>query len=199
MANSPRQRLVLSAITLMCERGVHATGLTDLLTHSKTARASIYQHFPDGKSELMTEATYAAGRTISAMLEDLLATRSPASAIAGMIDYWKQVLTGSRYTMGCPILAAAQAATEPEVQVASSAVFATWVDKIAAAIADQNRDPTRARAVASLAVSSIEGAIAQSRSAKSTQPLDDVHTVLTRLIAAETPPDPADRPTEHAP
>lgn len=193
--NGPRERLLLSAISLMCERGVHATGLSDLLTHSRTARGSIYQHFPGGKSELMEQATYAAGRSIDAILGGLLATRDPASAIAGIIDYWKQVLTDSDYTMGCPILAAAQAGPdEPAVQAASAAVFATWVDKIAAALGSAGTEPDDAKAIASTAVSAIEGAIAQSRSAHSVQPLDDVRTALTRLIARTGPPTPLDTP-----
>lgn len=50
---------------------------------------------------------------------DLLATHSPVDVIAGIIDYWKQVLIGSDFTMGCPILAAAQAGpAEPAVQAA---------------------------------------------------------------------------------
>lgn len=187
MANGPRQRLLRSAITLMCERGVHATGLTDLLTHSKTARGSIYQHFPGGKSELMREATYAGGRTITALLEELLATRSPAAGLAGMIDYWKQVLTDSQYATGCPILAAAQAGpSEPEVQAASAAVFATWVDKIATALELAGAEAA-AKPIASTAVSAIEGAIEQSRSAGTIQPLDDVRAALTHLIEFAIP------------
>lgn len=188
MANGPRQRLLRSATTLMCERGVHATGLTDLLTHSKTARGSIYQHFPGGKSELMREATHAAGRTIAAVLEEQLATHSPAVAIAGVIDYWKQVLVDSHYVRGCPILAAAQAGPgEPDVQAASAEIFASWVDKIAAALESASVDPVTARSIASTAVSAIEGAIEQSRGARTIQPLDDVSVALTHLIEFAIP------------
>jgi TetR/AcrR family transcriptional repressor of lmrAB and yxaGH operons len=179
----PRERLLLSAIALMCERGVHATGLADLLDHSKTARGSIYQHFPGGKSDLMEQATYAAGRTISAVLDELLAARSPEDALAGMIDYWEQVLADSDYVTGCPILAAAQAGpSEPAVQVASATVFATWAEKLATALVDHGADPSEAAPLASLAVSSIEGSIAQCRAARSTQPLDDVRGVLIPLV-----------------
>lgn len=132
----------------MCERGVHATGLADLLDHGKTARCPIYQHFPGGKSDLMEQATYAAGRTISALLDEPLATRTPADAVAGIIDYWKQGPT----------------------------------EKITTTLVGHGADPTRAAQLASLVVSSVEGAIAQTRSAKSTRPLDDVRAVLIRLV-----------------
>ncbi|WP_280307149.1 TetR/AcrR family transcriptional regulator [Nocardia neocaledoniensis] len=184
----PKQRLLVSAITLMCERGVHATGLTDLLAHSRTARGSIYQHFPAGKSELFEQATYAAGRTITALLDDLLATRNPAEAIDGIIDYWEEALTSSDYTRGCPILAAAQAgAQEPSVQAASAVVFTTWTDRIATALRNADADPMNAKVIASTVVSAIEGAIAQSRGARSTQPLSDARVAMKLLIASVIP------------
>lgn len=187
-SSGPRKRLLLSAIALMCERGVHATGLADLLAHSDTARGSLYQHFPGGKIELMEQATLAAGRSIDAMLDHLLATRDPAQVVDGLIDNWKQVLTASDYTMGCPIMAAAQAGPrEPSLQAASAAVFATWVDKIAAALTDAGVEPVTANSVASMAISAIEGAIAQSRSAHTTDPLDDVRIGLTCLIESAVP------------
>ncbi|MFC7754745.1 TetR/AcrR family transcriptional regulator [Tsukamurella soli] len=109
MPDGPRQRLLTAAMELMCERGVHGTALTDLLDLSGTARGSVYQHFPDGKSQLMTEATRVAGRWLGAMLDDLLATRAPADALTGMVDYWRETLVGSDFQRGCPVLAAAQA------------------------------------------------------------------------------------------
>lgn len=191
--DGPRERLLRSAIALMCERGVHATGVADLLDHSRTARGSIYQHFPGGKSELMEQATYAAGRTIEALLDRLLAQGDPASAVAGIVDYWDEVLLGSDYVMGCPILAAAQAGPqEPGVQAAACAVFATWADMIATALISTGVEPTAARSIASTSISAVEGAIAQSRSARSTRPLHDVRVALTALIASLDATPPAD-------
>ncbi|MFD4785450.1 hypothetical protein ACFWNH_31005 [Rhodococcus qingshengii] len=131
----------------------------------------------------MEQATYAAGSTINALLDELLATRGPAGAIGGIVDHWKQVLTASDYAMGCPILAAAQSGPgEPTVQAASAAVFATWVDGLAIALVDSGIAPAATRSLASMSVSAIEGAIAQCRSARTTQPLDDVRAALTSLI-----------------
>ena len=186
--DGPRERLLRSAIALMCERGVHATGVADLLAHSRTARGSIYQHFPGGKSELMTEATVSAGRYMDALIDRLLAEGEVAAAIDGLIDHWQRVLTDSDYVRGCPILAAAQAGpTEPAVQAASAAVFAGWVERIATALVAAGAEPSPARSVAGTTVSCVEGAIAQSRSARSVQPLDDVRLALRRLVEATLP------------
>ena len=69
MTAGPRERLIDSTIALIRRRGVHATGLTDLLNHSGTARQSIYQHFPGGKAELVEHATKEAGRQMVDLLD----------------------------------------------------------------------------------------------------------------------------------
>lgn len=184
----PRQRLLTSAIALMCERGVHATGLADLLEHSGTARGSVYQHFPRGKSELMTEATYLAGRHITRQMETLLESHEPAGAVAAFIDDWVSILTVSEYEQGCPIVAAAQAgSSEPEIQNAAAKVYADWIERLAASLTQRGAGPAEARTLSSLAVSAIEGAITQSRSGKSVTPLLEAKAVLVPLFTRETP------------
>lgn len=182
MAQGPRERLLTSAIALMCERGVHATGLTELLQHSGTARGSIYQHFPGGKSDLMEQATYAAGRFISRLITSLLETKSPDEALVGLIDYWIYELHSSDYSRGCPILAAAQSgAGEPAIQAAAASVFNDWADQVTEALVGLGVSRAQAEPLASLAISSIEGAITQSRARRSTQPLEDLKAVLAPL------------------
>lgn len=182
MSQGPRERLLTSAIALMCERGVHATGVSELLAHSGTARGSIYQHFPGGKSDLMEQATLAAGRFMSRMIASLLETRSPEDALDGLIDYWIDVLTESDYVRGCPIIAAAQSGpSEPAILQAAAAVFHDWRDQITETLTAQGVSRLQAEAVASLAISSVEGAITQSRAAKSTKPLEDLKSVLVPL------------------
>jgi len=76
--NGPRDRLISNSIAMVQERGVHATGLSDLLRRSSTARNSIYQHFPGGKTELMVAVTDAAGASAAARI-DSLAGRTDAA------------------------------------------------------------------------------------------------------------------------
>lgn len=181
--DGPRERLLHSAVTLMCDRGVHATGLADLLAHSHTARASLYHHFPGGKIELMTEATRSAGAVITDLLDRLSAGRDPAESVDAIVGYWKYRLVDSDYRRGCPILAASQAGPEATaVRDAAAEVFAAWVEKISATLAGPGFTLATARSVASTIVSSVEGAIARSRSARSTAPLDDVAGSLRTML-----------------
>ncbi|QRY52961.1 TetR/AcrR family transcriptional regulator [Mycolicibacterium septicum] len=179
----PRERLIQSAIELMREYGVHATGLSDLLERSSTARGSIYQHFPAGKTELMEQATLEAGRIITARIEQLTEALPAEDVIGAFIGGWKQNLIDSDFTGGCPIVAAAQAGPDAlTVREASAAVFADWARVIAASIASKGVDAATAASLGSFIVSSLEGAIIQCRSARSLQPLDDAGAGLMLLL-----------------
>ncbi|MFI6224175.1 TetR/AcrR family transcriptional regulator [Nocardia salmonicida] len=180
----PRERLIRSAILMMREHGVAATGLTDLLAHSKTARGSIYLHFPGGKSELMEQATLHAGQQITAMIEALIAaSSSPAEVVVGLVEVWKQILETSSFTAGCPIVAAAQSGSDsPTVQEASATVFGDWTSRLADFLRSTGMDSAAAASIGSVIISTIEGAIIQCRSTKSLQPLDDAGTNLVKLL-----------------
>ncbi|MFD4443903.1 TetR/AcrR family transcriptional regulator [Nocardia sp. NPDC058519] len=180
----PRERLIRSAILMMREHGVAATGLTDLLAHSKTARGSIYLHFPGGKSELMEQATLHAGQQISAMIGALVTeSSSPAEVVLGLVEVWKRVLETSSFTAGCPIVAAAQSGSDsPTVQAASATVFADWTRRLADYLISAGTDSAAAASISSVIVSTIEGAIIQCRSVKSLQPLDDAGANLVKLL-----------------
>lgn len=183
MTQGPRQRLLSSAIDLMCERGVHATGLTELLERSGTARRSIYQNFPGGKSELMEQATQAAGRHITRQLEQFLKTGSEAG-VEAVIDDWISSLLETNYARGCPINAAAQAGpVEPSVQAAAAEVFTAWKNQFVAAFARSGIAHETAEMVADVTISTIEGAIVQCRASRSTTPLVNAKKALIPLIS----------------
>ncbi|MGV0810861.1 TetR/AcrR family transcriptional regulator [Mycolicibacterium boenickei] len=179
----PRERLIQSAIELMREYGVHATGLSDLLKRSNTARASIYQHFPAGKAELMEQATLEAGRIITARIRELTQALPTEDAIGAFVAGWKRNLADGLFTAGCPIMAAAQAGPDAlAVREASAAVFADWSRALADSIESKGVDAATAASLGSFIVSSLEGAIIQCRSSRSLQPLDDASTSLMLLL-----------------
>ncbi|WP_187774308.1 TetR/AcrR family transcriptional regulator [Lolliginicoccus suaedae] len=185
VVGGPRNRLITSAIELMCERGVHATGLAELLERSGTARRSIYQHFPGGKSELMEQATRAAGQHIVRQLEGFFARGTPESGVEALIDDWIASLRSTGYARGCPILAAAQAGPdEPAIQAAAAEAFTVWNNQFFEAFVASGTPREAAAVIADITVSTVEGAIVHSRALRSTTPLANARTMLVRLIAA---------------
>ncbi|WP_309234552.1 TetR/AcrR family transcriptional regulator [Nocardia sp. XZ_19_385] len=182
MPAGPRERLLESAIELVREQGVPGAGLAALLERSNASRNSLYQHFPSGKAELVAEATKVAGERMSAVFDRVTATGTPDQWLAGLVGWWKKALRNSDYAAGCPVVSAALAEAEPGVQAAAGVVFDDWNDRLATALAAEGVPADRARALASLVLSAMEGAIVQARAMKSVRPLDDVQETLGPLL-----------------
>src|SRR6202007_3271412 len=67
-----RARMVRSAATLIRERGIHGTGLRQVVAHSSGPRGSLGRFFPGGKTQLMTEAIDVALVELFGDLEQML-------------------------------------------------------------------------------------------------------------------------------
>jgi TetR/AcrR family transcriptional repressor of lmrAB and yxaGH operons len=184
--SGPRDRLIANAIAMVQERGVHATGLSDLLRRSAAARNSIYQHFPGGKSELMVAVTETAGnRTASAI--DLLvgSAADPAGVVSGIIANWVAEMERTDFGTGCPIAAAALAGPdEPEITAAAARAFLLLQERVSMALIAAGSNAESARSLASFSVSAIEGALLQSRALRSVAPLRDVEAELLGRFSA---------------
>ena len=192
----PRVRLVNTALTLVSQHGFADAGLAELTAHSKASRNSLYQHFPGGKAELVETSTSLAGRRLLRYIDAATAKGDPYAWIDRFIELWKRVLVRSDYQVGCPVLAAALADGEPRVQAAATAVYTECEEKVAASLVRYGAESTGARAFASMLMSAIEGAVARSRAARDTAPLNDVrvsvHILLSAILAdlpALTDPD----------
>ncbi|WP_280409617.1 TetR/AcrR family transcriptional regulator, partial [Nocardia brasiliensis] len=84
----PRARLIESAIQLVREQGVHAAGLAALLDRGKASRNSLYQHFPEGKSELVATATTVAGERHAPGVENITPSRPAPQWEGGVLGWW---------------------------------------------------------------------------------------------------------------
>ncbi|TCP53567.1 TetR family transcriptional regulator [Tamaricihabitans halophyticus] len=184
----PRERLIDSAITLMRQRGVAATGLADLLEHSSTARQSIYQHFPGGKGQLLTEATRVAGQRTESLIEACTATLSPAEWVHALVDMWQEALESTDYRDCCPMLAAALADPDiPDLQAIVRAVFGNVRDRIGQALVRHGVPAEQVDSLSSFLLSCLEGAIIQDRVGRTTEALEHARTHLTELLARHVP------------
>lgn len=179
----PRDRLVTSAIELVRRKGVAGTGLTELLEHSGAARRSIYQHFPDGKAELIETSTRAAGEFMTARLAALVDAQPTADALRAFVGQWKELIADSGHESGCPVVGAALGRSDaPGAADAAGAAFADWARVLAASLRRDGVADGAAESLATLAVSSIEGAIVLSLAGRSTKPLDQVCGHVVELI-----------------
>jgi AcrR family transcriptional regulator len=176
--------MIQSAALLMRERGVEATSFSDVLDHSGAPRGSIYHHFPDGKAQLVEEATAYAGDFIAAGLAAALVRKDPVAALRTFTDGWLGILRESDFAAGCPVVAAAVDGDRiPGARDAAGAAFDRWQRLLAEAIESHGVAAARAERLATLAVASIEGGVVLSRAQRSTAPLERVADELLALAA----------------
>jgi len=180
---TPRNDMVHSAIQLFREKGIEATKLTDVTTHSNAPRGSIYHYFPDGKQQLAEEATRLAGTTMDEMLSIGLTETGPVPTLKAVIALFRGQLTTSYFTAGCPVAAASLGGENyRSARLAADESFTSWEVTIAAALWRRGIDQGRAQSLATAALAMIEGALLLCQAQRSTRALDRVETELITTV-----------------
>jgi AcrR family transcriptional regulator len=186
---SPRERMVISAALLIRERGAQPTAIADVLEHSGAPRGSAYHYFPGGRTQLLCEAIDYAGEYIAARIAD---AKSGLDVLDDLIANYRRQLVRSEYRAGCPVVAVAVEAGDPDRQEQATpvidraaAVFARWTDLIAQRLVADGVSAPRADELAMLSTTAIEGAIVVARASRDLKPLDLVHGQLRDLVQAE--------------
>lgn len=188
MAVSPRERMVISAALLIRERGAHPTAIGDVLKHSGAPRGSAYHYFPGGRTQLLCEAVDYAGQYLTDRLAE---APSALHALDGLFDTYREQLRDSDFRAGCPVVAVAVEAGDPdkpeqsaEVIARAGAAFTRWQEVIAERLVADGVPGAQARALAMLVLSSFEGALVVARATRDLTALDEVHRQLRSMIEA---------------
>ena len=87
----PRERMVRSAMALICVQGVSGTGMRQVVEHAGAPRGSLQHYFPQGKEQLVKEALALAGRAASrsARPRDGGSPARPSDVLATMVGAWR--------------------------------------------------------------------------------------------------------------
>jgi AcrR family transcriptional regulator len=185
----PRERMVRSAMALICVRGVNGTGLRDVVRHADAPRGSLQHYFPEGKEQLVGEALALAGRTASRTVRRLQERDGeirPSDVFAAMVGAWRGWLTETDYALGCPVVATvADAVTvTPGLRAAAAETFEVWQASVADVLASAGVPAERTVPLAALLLSALEGAIVMCRARHDLAPLDTVLAELGPLLDA---------------
>jgi hypothetical protein len=102
-------------------------------------------------------------------------------------DLWRTVLHDSEFAAGCPVLAATlEGDRTPGARDAARDAFQQWQGLHAEILQRAGIRAERARSLASIAVSAIEGGIILARAQRSNAPLervvDELHTLLRDAV-----------------
>lgn len=175
--------MIEAAAVLMRERGVEATSFSEVVARSGAPRGSIYHHFPGGKAQLIEEATRYAGDFTASGLVHALDQDDPLAAVRGFKAFWVKLLRRSDYAAGCPVVAASlEGERSPGAREAAAAAFSGWEVALSAALERRGVPRGRARSLATLVITSIEGAVVVARATQSAAPLERVAGELEQLL-----------------
>jgi AcrR family transcriptional regulator len=179
-----RERMVASTALLVRERGARATSIDDVLAHSGAPRGSVYHHFPGGRRQLLGEAIDFAGGYIAARIEG---AADPLEMLDALVRDYRDQLVRSGFRAGCPVVAVAVEAGDPDSDLHehAGAAFERWQGLLEGRLTGQGVGAERAAELAVLVIASIEGAIVMARARRDARPLDDVHRRLRALLRAE--------------
>ena len=180
-----RQRMLTSAVELLRERGAAGVTIDAILSRSNAPRGSVYYHFPGGRNQIMSESLGMAGDLITSIINDS-AEKGPLATLHTFGRFWTHVLRDSDYAAGCPIVAAAVGGSPEDQHLAPqvASIFTDWHEALRRALENDGVAPARAARLARTSVAAIEGAVILARSARSTEPVDDVITELEALLAS---------------
>jgi AcrR family transcriptional regulator len=183
----PRARMVFSAAQLIRRDGVTATGLRDVAVHAGAPRGSLQHYFPGGKEQLVNEAVEWAGRYASTRIDRFVAAMSrptPGGLFAAMVRQWTDEYGTAGFERGCPVAAATVdcADSVTSTRDAAAAAFAAWRRPIIRELTAMGVPSRKAGGLATLMISSLEGAVLMARAERSVRPLRTVARELAPYL-----------------
>ena len=183
----PRDRMVYSAAQLVRERGVYATGVRDVVDRAGAPRGSFQHYFPGGKDQLVSEALLWSGEFAAqwvASYVDGARRPTPSGLFTHMVSQWKSEFSSRGFGRGCPVNAAAAdlAGGDSAVNAPLREALAGWEGAIVAALVRMAIPTRRARRLATLMLSALEGAIMLARVHQDVRPLTTVAAELGPLL-----------------
>jgi AcrR family transcriptional regulator len=183
----PRERMVFTAAQLLRRGGVATVGMRETAAQALAPRGSLQHYFPGGKEQVVNEAVAWAGQYAASRVPRFLAALeqpSPSALFAAMVQQWTDELLEAGTLAGCPVAAATtDCAQEIEsTRTAAAEAFACWLTSVTEALTAMDVPPVRAEPLATLMVSTLEGAILIARAEGSPRALATAARELAPLL-----------------
>jgi TetR/AcrR family transcriptional repressor of lmrAB and yxaGH operons len=185
-----RARLAASMLELIQTSGYSGTGLNAVIEHAAAPRGSVYFHFPDGKEGLGVAAVELAAQQFETLIaEAAVSAGGPAAAARAAIDALATIVGESDFRLGCPVsvVTLEMGAESERLRQACALAFESWISPTAAFLEASGLAPDDARSLATVVVSTVEGAVIVSRAMRSIQPLTSAADVVAELLDHRCP------------
>jgi TetR/AcrR family transcriptional repressor of lmrAB and yxaGH operons len=184
-----RTRLINAMTAALQKRGLHGSGLTELLAAAQAPKGVLYHHFPGGKTELAVAAVNATVERLCLMLDERMAGNDPACALMAWIDGAQKRMAASGYENGCPLatIALETTAADVEIRAALGAGFERIRVRMRDGLVGAGYAPAAAGALAALLLAAYEGGLLQARAAGTPEPMNLVGEALLSLLTLHRP------------
>lgn len=180
-----RDRIVAATIELFRRRGYNGTGLKEVTTTARATTGSLYHFFPGGKTNLAKDVLLESGAAYGEIWE-LIADEATdtATAVTAFFAGAAEALVEDDYIDICPIgmVASEVASTEPVLREAADAVFAGWIEGVAARLRAEGVAAAEADELAGTVVATLQGAFTLARVRRDPEPLHAAGRHLSALV-----------------
>jgi TetR/AcrR family transcriptional regulator, transcriptional repressor for nem operon len=163
------ERIVMAAMDLFLRKGYGSTSIAEVLQHADVNAGSLYHFFP-GKQDLLLAVldTYHSGIRELLLEPAWRGVADPIERIFALLACYRDALTQTDCTYGCPIGSLALELHEPDPPVRRrlAANFSAWVEAIVECLdAAAERLPPRIdrQALAEFVLTTMEGGVMLSR------------------------------------
>jgi TetR/AcrR family transcriptional regulator, transcriptional repressor for nem operon len=174
-----RDRIVFSAMMLFARKGYQSTSVADILHDAGVNAGSLYHFFP-GKQDVLLAVLDAYLHGIDPMLLQPAwkGVSDPIERVFALLEHYRNHLVQTDCTYGCPIGSIALELHEPDPAVREllAANFAGWISAIEKCLTDAgDRLPSDIdrRALATFALTTMEGGVMLSRTDRNLTGFDD--------------------------
>jgi TetR/AcrR family transcriptional regulator, lmrAB and yxaGH operons repressor len=190
MATDTRARMLETTARLLQHRGYHGTTLSTILQASGAPRGSLYFHFPGGKDQVVLEATrLAVDETTAELRRALDEAPTPGAGVRVFFDAAAGIMHETEYTFGCPVapvILDASGGVDELAELCRSA-FEDWLGLLERAFTDAGIPTERARTLAMLIESALEGVLIIARAYRDEGLLRALGLELEAVVNAALP------------
>ncbi len=187
--NDTKHRVLFAAMQLFAEKGFGSTSVADILKAADANAGSLYYFYP-GKQDLLIAVLEAYRAGIHPMLLEpsWKGVDDPIDRVFALLDTYRNALTSTHLTYGCPIGSLALELHEPDPAVRKliAANFDAWVDAIEECFdAARHRLPRRTdrRALAVFTLTTMEGGVMLARTFRRIDAFDSAVKSLRNYIS----------------
>lgn len=172
MAPNTRDRMIDATVDALSRHGVAGMSFTEILQTSGAARGAIYHHFPQGKGQLVAEATARFGEQVRGGLGGLEGD-DPQEVILAFVATVRPVVLAAVDGYSCAVAAASVGSTEDDdLRRTAGGAFSAWLEELAFRLTEAGMPKQKAAETAALLITMLEGAQVVCRAVGTIEPFD---------------------------